>query len=63
MVGLKVYNDLKNKFGMHSSWAVWTDPDNGKWNSKSNIADMSWASNTAKLLKQLNGDYIFVKYT
>ena len=29
-ISLQTYNNLKNKYGLHSSWAVWADETSGK---------------------------------
>ena len=62
MVSMSVYNQLKKEYGKESSWAIWSDPDGGNWNGKSNVESMSWASDEKKLVQHLNSNYIFVAY-
>ena len=60
MINKDVYGDLKNQYGLTSSWTVWSKPANENWKSKELISDMTPFSNEECLLKDLNGDYIFV---
>lgn len=60
MIDKCVYDALRDKFAMTSSWAVWSEPENGNWKSKSSIANLGCLMESSELLKELNGDYIFV---
>ena len=56
MVEKKVYDELKEKYGEVSSWAIWA-PVGDK--AKSNIGDMTVFDNS-NLLETLHTDFIFV---
>ncbi len=60
MISEKVYEKLLDQYAYTSSWAVWAEPENGNWKSKSGITDLKCMENLPALLEQLTGEYIFV---
>lgn len=57
MLDKKTYELMKKKYGRVGSWAVWDDQLD---TPKSNMGNMAWADDEAKLCRILNPKFVFV---
>ena len=60
MIKQETYNALRERYAYTSSWTIWVNPDDEKWNTKSNIGDTSCFADTEKVVNIINPEYIFV---
>ena len=62
MINKKTYSKIKKLYGSDSSWAIWSDPENKNFKTKSNIDDLACFKDEVALIKKIKTKYIFVGY-
>lgn len=59
MITEKTYNTLVEEYGNTSSFTLWSNPENGKYNSNSNIGDLS-IFKSEDILNKLKNDFLLI---